>query len=41
MADHLHDALGKTLDAYDKRHRSVRLEDEAVALVEHAIDGAA
>jgi type I restriction enzyme S subunit len=26
------------VDAYEKRHRSVRLEDEAVALVERAID---
>jgi len=29
------------VDAYEKRHRSVRLEDEAVALVERAIDGGA
>lgn len=29
------------VDAYEKRHRAVRLEDEAVALVEAAIDGGA
>ena len=28
-------------DAYEKRHRSVKLEDEAVALVEQAIEGGA
>lgn len=28
-------------DAYDKRHRSVKLEDEAVAIVEAAIEGGA
>jgi type I restriction enzyme S subunit len=27
------------IDAYEKRHRSVRLEDEAVSLVESAIEG--
>ncbi len=26
------------VDAYEKRHRSVRLEDEAVGLVERAIE---
>lgn len=29
------------IDAYEKRHRSVRLEDEAVDLVERAIEGGA
>jgi hypothetical protein len=29
------------VDAYEKRHRSVQLEDEAVALVERAIEGVA
>jgi type I restriction enzyme S subunit len=29
------------VDAYEKRHRSVVLEDEAVALVEQAIEGGA
>lgn len=36
--DEIHELVA---DAYDKRHRSVKLEDEAVAIVEAAIEGGA
>jgi hypothetical protein len=38
QCDEIHELV---IDAYDKRHRSVRLEDEAVGLVEAAIEGGA